>query len=173
MGPEGGHLACGDEGVGRMSEPVDIVKTACGLLCPRNDFQGLKVMVPAGGTREYLDPVRFLTNETSTQVFTPQLVQVSENRCLLLWCAGSAMYYVFLSADGTAEVFRDGVQLGAWTFNGRLPSRPRAADLVIGAGDDATAGFTGVLDELRMTAGFLSAERFMYAYTPGLACVIR
>ena len=75
--------------------------------------------------------------------------------------------------DGTAEVFRDGVQLGAWTFNGRLPSRPRAADLVIGAGDDATAGFTGVLDELRMTAGFLSAERFMYAYTPGLACVIR
>ena len=75
--------------------------------------------------------------------------------------------------DGTAEVFRDGVQLGAWTFNGRLPSRPRAADLVIGAGDDATAGFTGVLDELRMTAGFLSAERFMYAYTPGLAFVIR
>lgn len=65
VGPEGGHLACGDEGVGRMSEPVDIVKTACGLLCPRNDFQGLKVMVTAGGTREYLDPVRFLTNESS------------------------------------------------------------------------------------------------------------
>ena len=39
--------------------------------------------------------------------------------------------------------------------------------------DDATTGFTGVLDELRMTAGFLSAERFMYAYSPGLACVIR
>ena len=65
VGPEGGHLACGDEGVGRMSEPVDIVRAACGLLCPRNDFQGLKVMVTAGGTREYLDPVRFLTNESS------------------------------------------------------------------------------------------------------------
>ena len=75
--------------------------------------------------------------------------------------------------DGTAEVFRDGVQLGAWTFDGRLPSRPRTADLVLGAGDDATAGFTGVLDELRMTAGFLSAEQFMYASTPGLAFVIR
>ena len=65
VGPEGGHLACGDEGVGRMSEPADIVRAACGLLCPRNDFQGLKVMVTAGGTREYLDPVRFLTNESS------------------------------------------------------------------------------------------------------------
>ena len=65
VGPEGGHLACGDEGVGRMSEPVDIVRAACGLLCSRNDFQGLKVMVTAGGTREYLDPVRFLTNESS------------------------------------------------------------------------------------------------------------
>ena len=59
--------------------------------------------VPKGNFTDSAAQVRFLTNETNTQIFTPQLVQVSENRCLLLWCAGSAMYYVFLRADGTAE----------------------------------------------------------------------
>ena len=76
-------------------------------------------------------------------------------------------------ADGTAEVFRDGVQLGAWTFDGRLPCDPAEANLTLGGGDEGAAGFVGALDELRMTAGFLPAERFMSAFTPGLAFVIR
>ena len=65
VGPDAGMLACGDVGSGRMSEPAAIVEAICGILCPRLDMQGLKVMVTAGGTRERLDPVRYLGNDSS------------------------------------------------------------------------------------------------------------
>ena len=64
-GPDCGLLACGDEGAGRMSEPETIVKTICDILNPRKDMAGLKVLVTAGATRERLDPVRFMTNDSS------------------------------------------------------------------------------------------------------------
>lgn len=65
VGPASGMLACGDEGDGRMSEPEEILDTIAGILCPRRDLEGLKVLVTAGATRERLDPVRFLTNDSS------------------------------------------------------------------------------------------------------------
>ena len=65
VGPAAGVLACGDSGAGRMSEPVEIVEHICRLLCPKTDFAGLRVMVTAGATRERLDPVRFLSNDSS------------------------------------------------------------------------------------------------------------
>lgn len=65
VGPEGGMLACGDVGAGRMSEPADIL-AACGeILAPRGDFTGLRAVVTAGPTREAIDPVRYLTNKSS------------------------------------------------------------------------------------------------------------
>ncbi|MBQ8312416.1 MAG: bifunctional phosphopantothenoylcysteine decarboxylase/phosphopantothenate--cysteine ligase CoaBC [Clostridia bacterium] len=65
VGPDAGFQACGDVGSGRMSEPVDIVEAICAILCPKLDMEGLKVMVTAGGTRERLDPVRYLGNDSS------------------------------------------------------------------------------------------------------------
>ena len=65
VGPDSGHLACGDSGDGRMSEPADIIAGIEAILCPRRDLEGLKVLVTAGATREKLDPVRFLTNHSS------------------------------------------------------------------------------------------------------------
>jgi len=65
VGPEGGSLACGDVGAGRMSEPQDIVDACLSLLGARRDMVGLRVLVTAGPTREALDPVRFLTNRSS------------------------------------------------------------------------------------------------------------
>ncbi len=65
IGPDSGNLACGDMGAGRMSEPEAIVAEACALLGRREDFAGLKVLITAGATRERLDPVRFLTNDSS------------------------------------------------------------------------------------------------------------
>lgn len=64
-GPESGILACGDEGAGRMSEPEDIVRQIDEILNARKDLAGKKVLVTAGATRERLDPVRFLTNDSS------------------------------------------------------------------------------------------------------------
>ncbi len=65
IGPEGGFLACGDEGAGRMSEPQDIAEEIRRLLEKRQDLGGLRVVVTAGATRERLDPVRFLSNDSS------------------------------------------------------------------------------------------------------------
>ena len=65
VGPEGGLLACGDVGAGRMSEPAQIVEKCVELLTAAQDMRGLRVLVTAGPTREAVDPVRFLTNRSS------------------------------------------------------------------------------------------------------------
>ena len=65
VGPDSGMLACGDSGAGRMSEPAEIVEAVAGLLARKRDLAGMKVLVTAGATRERMDPVRFLTNDSS------------------------------------------------------------------------------------------------------------
>ena len=65
VGPDSGILACGDEGAGRMSEPETIVAAICERLNASSDLAGKKVLVTAGATRERLDPVRYMTNDSS------------------------------------------------------------------------------------------------------------
>ena len=65
VGPGTGHLACGDDDVGRMSEPAEIVEALDALLNPRRDLIGKKVLVTAGPTVERIDPVRYITNRSS------------------------------------------------------------------------------------------------------------
>jgi phosphopantothenoylcysteine decarboxylase/phosphopantothenate--cysteine ligase len=65
VGPGSGLLACGDVGAGRMSEPAEIVEAIHAILNAPKDLSGLKVLITAGATRERLDPVRFLTNDSS------------------------------------------------------------------------------------------------------------
>ena len=64
-GPEGGRLACGDSGMGRMSEPEAIAETALRLLKGQAALSGLRVLVTAGPTREPIDPVRYISNRSS------------------------------------------------------------------------------------------------------------
>src|SRR5437588_1133941 len=59
-----GRLAGGDVGAGRMAEPADIVAAVAGVLAPQ-DLGGLEILVTAGGTREPIDPVRFVGNRSS------------------------------------------------------------------------------------------------------------
>lgn len=63
-GPEKGSLACGEEGMGRMAEIPDIIEALKGALTIK-DLADETIMVTAGPTREYLDPVRFLSNRSS------------------------------------------------------------------------------------------------------------
>ena len=62
--PEVGRLAGGDVGAGRLAEPERIVAAAEAALAPQ-DLAGLKVLVTAGGTREPIDPVRYVSNRSS------------------------------------------------------------------------------------------------------------
>jgi phosphopantothenoylcysteine decarboxylase/phosphopantothenate--cysteine ligase len=66
--PGVGRLAGGDVGAGRLADPADIVAAAEAVLAgapPAADLAGWKVLVTAGGTREPIDPVRFLGNRSS------------------------------------------------------------------------------------------------------------
>ncbi len=62
--PNEGWLACGYEGKGRLAEPDQIVEEI-ELLLTKKDFQGRHILVSAGPTREYLDPIRFISNPSS------------------------------------------------------------------------------------------------------------
>jgi len=62
--PSCGPLACGAEGVGRMAPVEEIIQTAESLLTEK-DLAGEKVLITAGPTREYIDPVRFISNRSS------------------------------------------------------------------------------------------------------------
>ncbi len=79
--PEEGHLAGGDSGSGRLAEPAVIVDTVLAMLGlsersgdagpsgarsgSHGDLNGIRLVVSAGGTREPIDPVRFITNRSS------------------------------------------------------------------------------------------------------------
>jgi phosphopantothenoylcysteine decarboxylase/phosphopantothenate--cysteine ligase len=65
VGPAAGHLASGAEGLGRMSEPEEILEMARVVLGWRGDLAERRVIVSAGGTREAIDPVRFVSNYSS------------------------------------------------------------------------------------------------------------
>ncbi|HLG91790.1 MAG TPA: bifunctional phosphopantothenoylcysteine decarboxylase/phosphopantothenate--cysteine ligase CoaBC [Acidimicrobiales bacterium] len=64
VGPAEGRLAGGDFGVGRLADPEEILAAVDQALA-RPDMSGLKVLVTAGGTREPIDPVRFIGNRSS------------------------------------------------------------------------------------------------------------
>lgn len=65
VGPARGRLACGDEDVGRMADPEEIVRAVEDALHPLRDFAGKRVLVTAGPTIERIDPVRYITNRST------------------------------------------------------------------------------------------------------------
>jgi phosphopantothenoylcysteine decarboxylase / phosphopantothenate---cysteine ligase len=64
VGPVTGPLARGDEGIGRLAEPEDIVSAIRGALAPQ-DLAGRRLLITSGPTHEPIDPVRFVGNRSS------------------------------------------------------------------------------------------------------------
>ena len=65
IGPEVGEMACGEYGEGKMTEPLDVVNIINNYFLSINKNNNLKALVTAGPTKEYIDPVRFITNKSS------------------------------------------------------------------------------------------------------------
>lgn len=63
--PETGFLACGTNGVGRMKEPEEIFDRTVEIFSENKKLKGKKILITAGGTREKIDPVRYITNASS------------------------------------------------------------------------------------------------------------
>ncbi|HAR36073.1 MAG TPA: bifunctional phosphopantothenoylcysteine decarboxylase/phosphopantothenate--cysteine ligase CoaBC, partial [Acidobacteria bacterium] len=66
--PDTGYLACGKKGPGRLATPEKIVQQGLRLLRTKDTFRDKVVLVTAGPTREFLDPVRFVSNPASGQM---------------------------------------------------------------------------------------------------------
>ena len=65
IGPEKGEMACGEYGEGKMTEPPEIIKYLDTKLKELKKNNGLKALVTAGPTKEFIDPVRYITNKSS------------------------------------------------------------------------------------------------------------
>jgi len=67
LGPVEGEQACGEEGVGRMMEPIDVVSAVFEepTRLASQSLKGLTAIITAGPTREPIDPVRYITNRSS------------------------------------------------------------------------------------------------------------
>jgi phosphopantothenoylcysteine decarboxylase/phosphopantothenate--cysteine ligase len=65
LGPAAGDQACGEEGMGRMVEPLELAEQLAALLAGDGELAGRRVLITAGPTRERLDPVRFISNRSS------------------------------------------------------------------------------------------------------------
>jgi len=63
--PIKGSLACGEEGIGKLASEDTIIEKASMLVKYSNDLSGKKIIVTSGGTREYIDSVRFISNRSS------------------------------------------------------------------------------------------------------------
>ncbi len=62
---DGGYLACGDVGGGRMAEPQALFDALSALFEVKRDFAGKTVLITSGATRADIDPVRYITNRSS------------------------------------------------------------------------------------------------------------
>ncbi len=74
-----GVLACGDVGEGRMREPQEIFEYAVDVFKQANDLAGLKLLITAGPTREYFDPIRYITSPSSGKMGY-EIASIAANR---------------------------------------------------------------------------------------------
>jgi phosphopantothenoylcysteine decarboxylase/phosphopantothenate--cysteine ligase len=66
VGPGEGEMACGEYGLGRLAEPLEIAAAIESLLAPGDlPLKGKHVLITAGPTREPIDPVRYISNQSS------------------------------------------------------------------------------------------------------------
>ena len=65
IGPDIGEMACGEYGSGKLSDPIEISSVINNYFKNLEENKKFKALVTAGPTREYIDPVRFITNKSS------------------------------------------------------------------------------------------------------------
>jgi phosphopantothenoylcysteine decarboxylase/phosphopantothenate--cysteine ligase len=132
--PGRGHLACGDEGWGRLADPGEIVRRGLELLGRTASLKGTTVLVTAGPTREPLDPVRFLSNRSSGKMGFEMAREAAARGARVILVAGP----VHIPPPARAEVVR--VETAAEMEKAVL-TRASGADIVIMAAAVADVTF--------------------------------
>jgi phosphopantothenoylcysteine decarboxylase / phosphopantothenate---cysteine ligase len=88
LGPEAGRLACDAMGAGRMAEPDEILDYVTSLMYTggQRDLQGKRILISGGGTREYLDAVRYIGN--------PATGKMGLALAIAAWHRGATVHFV-------------------------------------------------------------------------------
>ncbi|HEX7276725.1 MAG TPA: bifunctional phosphopantothenoylcysteine decarboxylase/phosphopantothenate--cysteine ligase CoaBC [Acidimicrobiales bacterium] len=128
--PDSGRLAGGDEGAGRLPDPERIVEAVAAVLRGglrdrgRNDLAGRRILVTAGGTREPIDPVRFLGNRSSGKQGEAVAVEAASR--------GASVVLVTAAADRPPPPGVEVVRVGtAAEMEAEVIVRAAAADAVV------------------------------------------
>ncbi|MCK4576567.1 bifunctional phosphopantothenoylcysteine decarboxylase/phosphopantothenate--cysteine ligase CoaBC, partial [candidate division WOR-3 bacterium] len=79
VGPTHGSLACKEEGIGRLEEIDIIVEEIQTIIEDKKDLKGKKFLITLGRTKEYLDPVRYISNDSSGR-FGLEIAKVARRR---------------------------------------------------------------------------------------------
>lgn len=111
--PEVGSLASGLTGIGRLAEPETIVAAVERLFARSGDLEGLRVVITAGGTREPIDPVRFIGNRSSGKMGVA-MAEAARDRGAAVTLIGGTMSVtpprgVTLTEATTAAAMREAV----------------------------------------------------------------
>ena len=99
--PEAGHLACGEEGKGRLADLEKIVFVLSKALTPQS-WQGKKALVTAGPTEEDIDPVRVLTNRSSGKMGYALATELARRGAEVILISGPS---ALKSSFGTKMIF--------------------------------------------------------------------
>jgi phosphopantothenoylcysteine decarboxylase/phosphopantothenate--cysteine ligase len=127
--PETGRLAGGDSGEGRLADPAVIVERVLhrlGRLAER-DLAGARIVVSAGGTREPLDPVRFITNRSSGKQGHAIAVAAARRGATVTLVTASPLP---LPADVTSAVTRIDVETAA-DMERAIGATAETADVIV------------------------------------------
>jgi len=113
LGPASGPLSSGDEGAGRMVEPDAIVQRAAELLGRGQDLAGKRLLITAGGTRESIDPVRYIGNHSSGRMGYTLAEEAARRGAKVILISGASHLRppagVEVVKAGTAEQMRTAV----------------------------------------------------------------
>lgn len=97
-------LACGENGVGKMQEPTQIADFVADFFANQNKLAGKKIILTGGGTREYIDPVRFIGNDSSGKQALELAKVLSEMGADVEFIAANIFMKIPLPANKTTHV---------------------------------------------------------------------
>jgi len=121
VGPESGRLACGEEGPGRMADPMTVIEAMVPLLGGTKELAGKRVLITSGGNREPIDPVRFIGNRSSGKMGRALALAALARGAIVTVVTGPAdtplPYGVEAVSVETAQQMADAVMARAETAN--------------------------------------------------------
>jgi len=110
MPPVAGHLACGTIGIGRLPEPIAIIEFVKHYLAANEgDLRGLTILVTAAGTREAIDPVRYIGNRSSGKMGYAVAKAAAERGAKVILVSGPSVLtppasVEFISVESTQQM---------------------------------------------------------------------